>query len=94
MKRMTMIVLSALVLFVGTAFTVEKKEKPKPVPPVKVQQPQAKKVVPPPPAGKTAKPAAKNVTTKPAEKKYDDFIDLNHNGIDDRQENLVKKEAK
>jgi hypothetical protein len=28
---------------------------------------------------------------KPPAKKYDDFIDKNKNGIDDRRENLIKK---
>ncbi len=93
MKRTLILLLSALWLFAGAVCAVEKKEKPKPVEAPKIVQPKPKPVTPAP-AAKTTKPAGKDTKAKPAEKKYDDFIDLNHNGIDDRQENLVKKENK
>lgn len=73
--------LTALLL-AGTTLAVEKVEKKKPSePPKKVTEPA--KPTPP------AKPAVPNPPSKkpsPPKKKYDDFIDKNKNGVDDRKE--------
>lgn len=39
-------------------------------------------------------PKVKAKEQPPAPKKFDDFIDKNKNGVDDRKENLPKKEGK
>jgi hypothetical protein len=50
----------------------------------------------PKPASQKAKdtPKVKPKEQPPAPKKFDDFIDKNKNGVDDRKENLPKKEGK
>jgi hypothetical protein len=96
MKKLSYI-LGALALSLGlTAFAVEKKEKPATTePPKKVEQPAQAKVIP-----KNSVPRKnldsikRSAPAVGAPKKFDDFIDKNHNGIDDRKENLVKKEEK
>ena len=67
----------------GPAYSVEKKKKDKPKTEQKSKQP-AKKPTPPP--AKKPEP--------PKKPKYDDFVDKNKNGIDDRKENLKKKPSK
>ena len=39
-------------------------------------------------------PKIKPKDPAPAPKKFDDFVDKNKNGVDDRKENLPKKEGK
>lgn len=53
-------------------------------PPPKVATPTPPKA--PTPPKRTVAPAPPKTATPPPKKKYDDFIDKNHNGIDDRRE--------
>ena len=90
MKRLLYTLLSLVILFsfCGESFAVDKKTK-KDVTKQKVvkkQIPAAKK--PPAKTGKVVKPP------KGKSKKYDNFIDKNNNGIDDRKEKLVPKAGK
>lgn len=81
-KRLLTIGLIFATLGTSVAFAVEKVEKTKPTDPPKKSAEPAK---PTPPA----KPASPNSPTKksaPPKKKYDDFIDKNKNGVDDRKE--------
>lgn len=67
---------------IGSGWAVEKKEKEKP------KQEQVK----PKEAPKPAPPVDDKKAEKPKPpKKYDDFVDKNNNGVDDRKENLKKK---
>jgi len=82
MKRLMAYLLCGffLISVTGNVVAVEKKEKK----PAKTQVVQKKKV-----------PIKKSTKIIPKRKKYDNFIDKNKNGIDDRQERLKKKtEAK
>ena len=84
MKRYITYIFCALFLFSlsGTAFAVEKKVKK-----ADVKKTAVKK--------ETPKKNLKDTKTKQtAKKKYDNFIDKNNNGIDDRKENLKKKTTK
>jgi hypothetical protein len=83
MKRLLYIFLSLAMLFsfCGDAFAVNKK--------TKKDTTKAKVVTPKKPVVK--KPAVK---VKGKDKKYDNFIDKNKNGIDDRKEKLVPKSDK
>lgn len=88
MKRILpyMLALTLLVSGVSAVLAVEKKQKETP-PAKKTEQPAKKETA------KPVDPKAKQV--KPAEpKKYDNFVDQNNNGVDDRRENLKKKEKK
>jgi hypothetical protein len=80
MRRILVIIISlACFLIAGqTSFAVDKVEK-------KTGQTQTTK----PPAPKPVTPPTRPTSPKkpdPPKKKYDDFIDKNKNGIDDRQE--------
>ena len=77
--------MAVLVAFSGDVLAVSKKTK-KDTTKTKVVKQEKPKVKKPAPS-KTAK----KVTN---EKKYDNFIDKNNNGIDDRKEKLVPKAAK
>lgn len=82
MKRMliSFTVLAALLVFSGAALAVEKKEK-------KADDKKALTT-----ESKEAKKAPGSADVK---KKYDDFVDVNKNGIDDRCENSkCKKDGK
>ena len=87
MKRLMAYLLCGffLISVTGNVAAVEKKEKK----PAKTQVVQKKKV----PTKKSAKfiPKGKKGTIGAKKKKYDNFIDKNKNGIDDRQERLMKK---
>ena len=85
MKRFIVLLVSMAVLlaFSGDVMAVSKKTKKDTTKVVKQQKPKVKK----PAAPKTVKKVTK-------EKKYDNFIDKNNNGIDDRKEKLVPKAAK
>jgi hypothetical protein len=95
MKRIIVTCAAIIMLLSVYCPAVEKKERSSVPPPVRKIDTlaKAKQAVPP------ATPAkAKDTTRKvgPANTgpvKYDDFIDKNHNGIDDRKENLVKKDS-
>jgi hypothetical protein len=95
--KMLSYILSVAILFLALmAFAVEKKEKPTVAePPKKVDQPASAKTIP-----KNSTPhknldsIKKSAPAAGAPKKFDDFVDKNHNGIDDRKENLVKKDEK
>lgn len=78
MKRLMAYLLCGffLISVTGNVAAVEKKEKK----PAKTQVVQKKKV-----------PTKKSTKFVPRKKKYDNFIDKNKNGIDDRQERLMKK---
>jgi hypothetical protein len=96
MKQIWILSLAGLLTLGLTVGAVDVKEKDstktqttKTVPP-----PAKKPVTPPAQSTKTGKQPAKSGSVQPTQKKYDDFIDNNHNGIDDRKENLVKKEDK
>ena len=82
MKRTLIVIISALLLVSvpGPLFAVEKKKSKK----YKQEQTDRK----PPSKDSSASPGAQQ--QRPA-KKYDNFIDENGNGIDDRRENLKKK---
>ena len=84
MKRFIVLLISmaVLVTFSGDVMAVSKKTKKDTTKTkvIKQEKPKVKK----PAASKTAK----KVTN---EKKYDNFIDKNNNGIDDRKEKLVPK---
>ncbi|MBD3257455.1 hypothetical protein GF377_03400 [candidate division GN15 bacterium] len=85
MKRLltillTVVTCTAFVLgSAGNVVAVEKKDKPKSESSEKDKKPADSK--------------SKKDKKKP-EKKYDDFIDKNKNGVDDRRENLKKKDGK
>ena len=85
MRRILVIIISlAGFLIAGqTSFAVDKVEK-------KSGQTQTTKPpAPKPPAPKSVTPPTRPTSPKkpdPPKKKYDDFIDKNKNGIDDRQE--------
>lgn len=77
------------------AVDVKQKDTTKVLKPKTKQTPAKKPVTPPAqPPKSVGQPAGKGGKVQPTQKKYDDFIDNNHNGIDDRKENLVKKEDK
>lgn len=86
MKTLGMYLFAALVLVVlsGSVPAVEKK--PKETPPTK--QP----VVPTPKKNDSQTAKSKQRVTPP--KKFDDFIDKNKNGVDDRKESVKKPEPK
>ncbi len=80
-KKLLTIGIMLATLCTSVAFAVEKVEKKTPTAPKKVTEPA--KPTPP------AKPAVPNPPSKkpsPPKKKYDDFIDKNKNGVDDRKE--------
>jgi hypothetical protein len=81
MKRIAIIFgMLAAMLFAGSqAAAVEKVEKKKPA----TTQPTRPTTPPPKPATPPKKPT-------PPKKKYDDFIDKNKNGVDDRKESPGK----
>lgn len=91
MKRLLYALLSLAILFsfCGDSFAVNKKSKKDTSKQkiVKQQKPVVKK--PTVKTSKTVKPP-----TKGKGKKYDNFIDKNGNGIDDRKEKLVPKAGK
>ena len=85
MKRVFTLLICTLFLLScgGSSWAVEKKSKDeKPASKTEQKKPEAK------PADK--KPAPPQAKQEP-KKKYDDFVDKNKNGIDDRRENLKKK---
>lgn len=90
--------LTLLVTGVSAAFAVEKKQKS--TPPPKPTQQAAKDSSAKPAEKKTEKKSEVKSTQKPADnkkatdKKYDNFVDKNNNGVDDRRENLKKKDSK
>jgi len=86
MKRILTYLVCTLFLLAsgGSAFAVEKKSKDtKPAPKTEEKKKPEKKPETEKPEKPTKKPEPK--------KKYDDFVDKNKNGIDDRRENLKKK---
>jgi hypothetical protein len=87
-RLLTFAMIPALaVLLAGPAASVEKKPKA----PSGNTEPAKKPVAPP----KKQDSTSSKKLTKPAQtKKYDDFIDKNNNGIDDRLEDLKKKPDK
>jgi hypothetical protein len=93
MKQIWILSLAGMLALGISAGAVDVKEKDT----TKVQTPkteQSKDKKPVSPATKstvTGKRPTKAGGTQSAPKKYDDFVDNNHNGIDDRKENLVKK---
>ena len=90
MKRFLTYAFCALFLLSsgGGAWAVEKKSKDN-KPPSKSEE---KKKPEKKPDKEPAKEPPKEPTKKPEKKKkYDDFVDKNKNGIDDRRENLKKK---
>lgn len=91
MKRFLYILLSAVILFsfCGDAFAVNKKSKKDTSKQTVVQKQKPPVKKPPAKSGKKVKPS-----TKGKGKKYDNFVDKNNNGIDDRKEKLVPKAGK
>lgn len=93
MKQIWILSLAGMLALGVSAGAVDVKEKDT----TKVQTPkteQSKDKKPVSSAAKstvTGKQPTKAGSTQSTPKKYDDFIDNNHNGIDDRKENLVKK---
>lgn len=88
MRRVLVIIFTlAGFLFAGqTSFAVEKVEKKK----TSTTQPKpAEPKIPVPPAKSTSSKKA-----EPSKKKYDDFIDKNKNGVDDRKETPGKKRVR
>ncbi len=96
MKKLIPYILSLTLLVTGVsaAFAVEKKQKST-SPPKPTQQAtkdsSAKPVEKKPEVKPTQKPADTKAKT---DKKYDNFVDKNNNGVDDRRENLKKKDSK
>ncbi len=92
-----MLSLTLLVTGVSAAFAVEKKQKSTPPPKRTEQAAKDSSTKPTKPADKKsdpkATPQAKDDKGK-TEKKYDNFVDKNNNGVDDRRENLKKKDTK
>ena len=79
------IIISLLLPLGGNLMAVEKKGKKSPAKTVV----RTEKQIPAPKA-----PAEQDKPAKVNQKKYDDFVDKNNNGIDDRKEKLVPKTAK
>lgn len=86
MKRAILFLILGLFLVSagGNAWSVEKKSKDK-KPASKTEEKKKPEKKP-----EAKKPQAPPKKKKP-KKKYDDFVDKNKNGIDDRRENLKKK---
>jgi hypothetical protein len=95
MKRIFTILLAMMLMLSISAFAVEKTEKaPEKKKQEQVQQPVQQAQTPSPDSGK--KPADPKMQQKPrtnqTAKRYDNFVDKNNNGIDDRKENQKPKE--
>lgn len=76
----------------GSAWAVEKKSKDDKPASKTEEKKKPEKKSDNEPEEKPAKKAPQKPPKKPAKKKkYDDFVDKNKNGIDDRRENLKKK---
>lgn len=91
MKRVFVYLLTGLFLFVfsGNVTAVTKNDTKPPVKSVVKKKTKPKKKSKPEP--KQSPKSSKKIV--PAKKKYDDFIDKNRNGIDDRKEKLRPKTA-
>ncbi|MBK7141112.1 MAG: hypothetical protein IPH75_03395 [bacterium] len=99
MKKLIPYLLSMTLLFTGVSAVMAVEKKAKETPPAKQAQPAKTDS-----AAKASKPAEKKADPKAApnkvdtkaktDKKYDNFVDRNNNGVDDRKENLKKKDAK
>lgn len=89
MKRFLTFAFCALFLLSsgGSAWAVDKKSKDN-EPPSKSEE---KKKPEKKPEKEPAKKPPDEPTNKPEKKKYDNFVDKNKNGIDDRRENLKRK---
>lgn len=92
LRRMLLALLcgALIISFVGSTLAVEKKGKDKASvvkKATKAKQGTSKKAV----TAKKNDSAAAAVNAKKAAPKYDKFVDLNKNGIDDRKEKLVSK---
>jgi hypothetical protein len=83
--RLTYLVMALLVLSLGATLPAVEKT-PKKTPTREQPKPPAEKPKDP--------PKVKPKEPTPAPKKFDDFVDKNKNGVDDRKENLPQKEAK
>lgn len=86
MKFRVTYLVAALMLFSLSGATLAVEKKPKESPPT--QQPVA-----PAPKSKDSQ-AAKQKKQEAPPKKFDDFIDKNKNGVDDRKESSKKPESK
>jgi hypothetical protein len=89
MKRFLPYMLAATLLVSGVSSGLAVEKKQKQTPPVKPTEQPAK-----PGTAKPADPKGapkKTVKAAEPEKKYDNFVDQNNNGVDDRRENLKKK---
>lgn len=86
MKTIGLLVVAALMLCAlnGSAYAVEKKPKSAPA----TQQPASP--APKPKDSQVAKPKKQEAPAK----KFDDFVDKNKNGVDDRKESAKKPEGK
>ena len=95
MKKLIPILIAATLLFTGVSSVCAVEKKQKETPAAKPTQPAAKDT-----SAKPTKPPEQKVQPKPSdktvkpEKKYDNFVDRNNNGVDDRKENLKKKDGK
>ena len=103
MKTIAPYLLAAALLITGVSSVCAVEKKQKENPPAKPTQTAAKDST-----AKPAKAPEKKSDAKPDQKsapkqgegnaktgkKYDDFVDKNNNGVDDRRENLKKKDGK
>lgn len=80
-KQILTIGLALATICAGSVLAVEKVEKKKPEPPKKISEPAK-----PTPPAKPTSPKQSPKKTEPSKKKFDDFIDKNKNGVDDRKE--------
>lgn len=95
MKKLIPYLIAATLLITGVSSVCAVEKKQKETPAAKPTQQVAKDS-----SAKPTKPPEQKVQPKPAdrtakvEKKYDNFVDRNNNGVDDRKENLKKKDGK
>jgi hypothetical protein len=90
LKRVTIISLVSLLLLAATAIAVEKKSAGKPNPPKTADSASLIKNR----TQDTARTGAIEKSKNPSSDSYDDFIDKNNNGIDDRVERRPEKAEK
>jgi hypothetical protein len=95
MKKLIPYLIAATLLITGVSSVCGVEKKQKETPAATPTQPAKKDT-----STKPTKPPEQKVQPKPAdktakvEKKYDNFVDRNNNGVDDRKENLKKKDGK